>query len=159
MPAHLLWVFHASAGDNALYSPFQVPRASMGMAGKSLGMVPTGPGRVGHTAARRVKLRYIRQFVIGDRSIDLDAHTISVGGTKVHLTQIECRLLEHLGARLNQTVPSRKMVDLMWDRNAGRGLHSLRSVVKNVRRKLEPDPGRPRYLVLDRTLGYRLQSP
>jgi DNA-binding response OmpR family regulator len=50
------------------------------------------------------------------------------------------------------------MVDLIWYRNAGRGLHSLRSVVKNVRSKLEPDPARPRYLVLDRTLGYRLQS-
>jgi two-component system, OmpR family, KDP operon response regulator KdpE len=123
------------------------------------GIVPIGAHDIEHPASRRVKLRYRHRFVIGDRRIDLDAHTISVGGAQVHLTQIECRLLEHLGARLNQTVPSRKMVDLMWGRNSGRGLHSLRSVVKNIRRKLEPDPGRPRYLVLDRTLGYRLQSP
>jgi two-component system, OmpR family, KDP operon response regulator KdpE len=129
------------------------------VAEESVGIVPIEARGVEHSAGRRVKLRYRRRFVIGDRSIDLDAHTISVGGAQVHLTQIECRLLEHLGARLNQTVPSRKMVDLMWDRNAGRGLHSLRSVVKNVRRKLEPDPGLPRYLVLDRTMGYRLQSP
>lgn len=138
---------------------FQVPRPGKCVAEEGVGIVPTSSRSVEHTVGQRAKQRYRRQFVIGDRSIDLDAHTISVGGAQVRLTQIECRLIEHLGARLNQTVPSHKMVDLMWDRNARRGLHSLRTVVRNVRRKLEPDPARPQYLVLDRTMGYRLQSP
>jgi DNA-binding response OmpR family regulator len=66
--------------------------------------VPIGTRGVEHPAGRRVKLHYRRWFVIGDRSIDLDAPTISLGGAQVQLTQIECRLLEHLGARLNQNV-------------------------------------------------------
>jgi two-component system, OmpR family, KDP operon response regulator KdpE len=100
-----------------------------------------------------------RRFTIGGRDVDLDAHVIMADGFQVNLTQIECKLLWHLGARANRTVPSAKLVELLWGRDPKRGTHSLRSVIKNVRRKLEPDPARPTYLILDRTRGYRLQLP
>jgi two-component system, OmpR family, KDP operon response regulator KdpE len=101
--------------------------------------------------------RRLRRFTVGDRDVDLDAHLITAAGLQVHLTQIECKLLGHLVARLDETVPSQKLVDLVWGRDPKRGAHSLRSVVKNVRRKLEPDPTQPRFLLLDRTIGYRLR--
>jgi two-component system KDP operon response regulator KdpE len=98
-----------------------------------------------------------RRFIVGGRDVDLDAHMISADGFRVNLTQIECKLLWYLGTHANRTVPSERLVELLWGRDPKRGPHSLRSVIKNVRRKLEPDPAHPTYLVLDRTRGYRLQ--
>jgi two-component system, OmpR family, KDP operon response regulator KdpE len=104
------------------------------------------------------RLQGLSQFEIGDRQIDLEAHIIRCGGDQVSLTQIECRLLQRLGSQLNKTISSEKLVSYLWGSDCKRGTHSLRSVIKNVRRKLEPDPGHPRYLVLDRTFGYQLRA-
>jgi two-component system, OmpR family, KDP operon response regulator KdpE len=97
-----------------------------------------------------------RRFIIGGREVDLDAHMIMADGFQVNLTQIECKLLRHLGAQANRTVPSERLVELLWGRDPKRGAHNLRTVIKNVRRKLEPDPSHPVHLLLDRTRGYRL---
>jgi two-component system, OmpR family, KDP operon response regulator KdpE len=105
----------------------------------------------------RAKSPGLRSFMIGDRYVDLMTHSVTASGAEIHLTRIECRLLEHLIAHCNQTIPRQKLATLIWGRDPRRGPHSLRSVIKNVRRKLEPDPARPQYIVLDRTVGYRLQ--
>ena len=84
-----------------------------------------------------------RRFAIGDRTVDLERHLITIGDFQVHLTHLECRLLDRMWAKRNRTIPSERLVDVLWGPDARRGTHSLRSVVKNVRRKLDPDPSRP----------------
>jgi two-component system KDP operon response regulator KdpE len=97
------------------------------------------------------------RFSVGNRRVDLEAHLIlTESGAVVRLTKTECKLLQYLGSNPNQTVPVPQLVDLLWSGDPQRGSHSLRTVVKNVRRKMEPDPAQPKYLVLDRTFGYRL---
>jgi len=97
-----------------------------------------------------------RRFAVGDRTVDLERHLVTFGDFHFPLTQLECRLLDRMWVRPNRTIPSERLVHVLWGRDARRGTHSLRSVVRNVRRKLEPDPSHPRYLLLDRTIGYRL---
>lgn len=111
----------------------------------------TNDSREHFTSARACR------FLVGGRDVDLDAHIITSDGFRVNLTQIECKLLGHLSAQANRTVSSERLVELLWGHDPKRGSHSLRSVIKNVRRKLEPDPAHPVHLVLDRTRGYRLQ--
>ncbi len=104
---------------------------------------------------RVIPTRPIR-FAVGGREVDLEAHMITVDGFRINLTQIECKLLALLGAQANRTVPSERLVELLWSHDPKRGPHNLRTVIKNVRRKLEPDPAHPVHLLLDRTRGYRL---
>jgi DNA-binding response OmpR family regulator len=111
----------------------------------------TGP------SARPFRPAVLKRFSVGDRAVDLAAHLITYGEVQIRLTRIECKLLWYLGMHINQTIPIQKLVDVLWDRDLKRGSHSLRSVVKNVRRKLEPDPAQPLYLILDRTFGYQLR--
>jgi two-component system, OmpR family, KDP operon response regulator KdpE len=105
------------------------------------------------------KITDMRHFKLGDRNVDLEARLIIVEDRRISLTQIECRLLACLRAKPNRTIRSEKLVDLLWGHKANRGTHSLRTVIKNVRRKVEPRPTQPQYLILDRTIGYRLTLP
>jgi two-component system, OmpR family, KDP operon response regulator KdpE len=124
--------------------------------------LPNGAATAKHVAEtnnsqeRATSARPLR-FTVGGRDVDLEAHMITADDSRINLTQIECKLLGHLGAQANRTVPSERLVELLWGRDPKRGAHNLRTVVKNVRRKLEPDPAHPVHLLLDRTRGYRLQ--
>ena len=55
-----------------------------------------------------------RRFGIGDRTVDLERHLITIGDFQVHLTQLECRLLDRMWAKRNRTIPSERLVDVLW---------------------------------------------
>jgi len=96
-------------------------------------------------------------LTVGDAVLDLDAHLVRRGTSETHLTPRECVFLERLAVDINRTVPRTDLVQAVWGGRSGRGPHSLRVLVKNLRRKLEPDPVSPRYLVTESAVGYRLQ--
>ena len=96
---------------------------------------------------------------MGPSTIDLDRHRIRTGTREIHLTPTECSLLGHLASRLNQTVPSAELVRALWGLDANKGVHSLRVFIKSLRKKIEPSPDSPQYLVTEPRLGYRLQVP
>jgi two-component system KDP operon response regulator KdpE len=99
----------------------------------------------------------MRQFSFGSGTIDLEARVIRVAGGDTRLTRTECGILEHLALHMNQTVPSADLVKMLWGTDPQKGVHSLRLFIRKLRGKLEPDPARPRYLVTEPTIGYRLQ--
>jgi len=101
----------------------------------------------------------LRQLPFGPVTIDLEARVIRAVGGPIRLTPTECGILEHLALHVNQTVPFRELVKILWGPDPQKGAHSLRLFIRKLRQKLEPDPGHPQYLVTDPAVGYRLQVP
>jgi two-component system KDP operon response regulator KdpE len=77
---------------------------------------------------------------------------------EVHLTPLEYRVLECLARHLGSIVIQNQLVREVWGPERLGDTRSLRVCVKNLRNKLEPDPRKPRYLVTEAGLGYRLRA-
>ncbi len=77
---------------------------------------------------------------------------------EIHLTPLEYRVLECLARHLGSIVIQNQLVREVWGPERLGDTRSLRVCVKNLRNKLEPDPRKPRYLVTEAGLGYRLRT-
>jgi two-component system KDP operon response regulator KdpE len=96
---------------------------------------------------------------VGDLRVDLAGHTVERDGEEVHLTPIEFDLLQVLARHQGKLVTHRQLLQEVWGPGYQDELHYLRVHVAHIRAKLEPDPSRPRYLVTDPGVGYRLRAP
>ena len=72
------------------------------------------------------------------------------------MTAIEFRLLACLAKHLGMVVTHRQLLQEVWGPTHAEDTHYLRVYMKQLRDKLEPDPVRPRYLLTETGLGYRL---
>ncbi len=95
------------------------------------------------------------QLVRGDITIDFDRHRVSRQGEEIRLTPKEFDLLALLAGRAGQVVTHRAILKAIWGPNAVDQPEHLRVLVGQLRKKLEPDPGRPRYLLTEPWVGYR----
>ena len=96
-------------------------------------------------------------LALGGMTIDLHRREAIGPGGAVHLTPLEYRVLECLGRQAGLIVMQTQLLREVW----GPGhddARSLRVCIKNLRDKLEPDPQRPKYLVTEVGLGYRLRT-
>jgi two-component system KDP operon response regulator KdpE len=75
----------------------------------------------------------------------------------IHLTPLEYRVLECLARHSGMIVRQDKLIAQVWGPDRLGDTRSLRVCIKNLRNKLEPDPRRPRYLITETGLGYRLR--
>ena len=93
-------------------------------------------------------------------SIEVDLAKRETRGPQgeVHLTPLEYRVLECLARHLGSIVVQNQLVREVWGPERLGDTRSLRVCVKNLRNKLEPDPRKPRYLVTEAGLGYRLRA-
>ena len=92
----------------------------------------------------------------GPSVVDLARRTATRAGERLHLTPIEFRLLSTLAHQLGMVVTHRELLSEVWGPTHARDTHYLRIYAKQLRDKLEPDPVRPRYLVTETGIGYRL---
>jgi len=99
------------------------------------------------------------QMVRGDITIDFDRHRVHRQGEEVRLTPKEFDLLVLLARRAGQVVTHRALLKAIWGPNAVDQPEHLRVLMGQLRKKLEPDPGRPRYLLTEPWVGYRLALP
>ena len=97
-------------------------------------------------------------FVVGDLRVDLVRREVTVGGVAVKLTPIEYRLLHTLIRSAGTVVTGRKLLTEVWGESHVDEAHYLRVYMSALRRKLEKDPARPRWLVTEQNVGYRLQT-
>ena len=95
------------------------------------------------------------QLVCGDVTIDFDRHRVYREGEEVRLTPKEFELLVLLAQRAGQVVTHRTLLKAIWGPNAADQPEHLRVLVGQLRKKLEPDPARPRYLLTEPWVGYR----
>lgn len=94
---------------------------------------------------------------VGEVRIDLARrHAVGLQG-ELHITPLEYRVLETLAAGDGMIVRQDQLIAKVWGPNRIDDTRSLRVTIRNLRQKLEPDPKRPRYLVTEAGLGYRLQ--
>ncbi len=96
---------------------------------------------------------------LGDLAIDLADRCITRAGTQVHLTPIEFDLVRVLAQHHGRLVTHRALLREVWGPAYGDETHYLRVHVAHLRAKLEPDPSRPRYLITEPGVGYRLRDP
>ena len=95
---------------------------------------------------------------LSDIEVDLAKRETHGPQGEVHLTPLEYRVLECLARHLGSIVVQNQLVREVWGPERLGDTRSLRVCVKNLRNKLEPDPRKPRYLITEAGLGYRLRA-
>jgi two-component system KDP operon response regulator KdpE len=93
---------------------------------------------------------------LGELVIDLAAQQVTIGGKPVHLTPTEFRLLLMLARQPDRVIPHATLLSDVWGPDYRDEVDYLRTYMRYLRQKLEPDPTNPRYLVTTPGVGYRL---
>jgi two-component system KDP operon response regulator KdpE len=96
---------------------------------------------------------------VGELEIDLAGRSVRRGGEEVHLTPIEFDLLRALAVHRGKLVTHRQLLHEVWGPGYEDETHYLRVHFAHIRSKLEPEPSRPRYLITEPGIGYRLREP
>ena len=126
----------------------------------------TKPFGIGELMARlRVALRHAAQlgtssdgaaFQVGDLVVDLGRREVTMGSEPVRLTPTEYRLLLVLVRNAGKVITHRQLLKEVWGPDSVSENQYLRVYMGQLRRKLESDPVRPRYLMTEPGVGYRL---
>jgi two-component system, OmpR family, KDP operon response regulator KdpE len=96
---------------------------------------------------------------IGELRIDLEAHAVTFDGRSVQLTPHEYSLLTLLARNEGKLLTHHAILRDVWGKAYADESHYLHVYVSQLRRKLEPDPARPRYILTEPGAGYRLVDP
>jgi len=128
----------------------------------------TKPFSTGELKARvRVALRHVDHatddagsnvFENGDLKVDLTARRVFVADNEIHLTPIEYKLLTTMIRHAGRVLTHRQLLEQVWGPQQVRETHYLRVFMAGLRRKIEADPARPKYLITEQGIGYRLAA-
>ena len=126
----------------------------------------TKPFGTGELLARiRVALRHASAgerddpvFRSGELEIDFAAYRVKVGEREVRLTRTEFRLLAFLAKHAGKVLTHRQLLREIWGPHAIEQSHYLRVYMAQLRHKIEEDPARPRWLLTETGVGYRLDA-
>ncbi len=94
---------------------------------------------------------------VGDLTIDIARRTVTRGGSTVHLTPTEWGLLVALVKSAGKTITHHQLFRAVWGAAHGDAQQYLRVYVAHLRRKIEPDPYEPKYIVTEPGVGYRFE--
>jgi two-component system KDP operon response regulator KdpE len=100
-----------------------------------------------------------RKIVSGELEIDFTSRRATLNGNSVRLTPKEFDLLKFLVDHANKPIPHRKLLQTVWGPDYGDEVEYLRVVVNQLRKKIEPVPAKPRYLLTEPWVGYRFALP
>ncbi|ODU01417.1 MAG: DNA-binding response regulator [Planctomycetes bacterium SCN 63-9] len=126
----------------------------------------TKPFGVGELLARvRVALRHAHHVgseatavKIADLEVDLASRIVKLRGTPVHLTPIEYKLLTTMMKHAGKVLTHRFLLREVWGPQDSQENHYLRVFVAGLRRKVEDDSARPRYILTEQGVGYRFAA-
>jgi two-component system KDP operon response regulator KdpE len=97
----------------------------------------------------------VPSFDAGDFRVDLEARRVHVRGQEVRLTPKEFELFVYLARHPNRVITHRTLLEAVWGEASQEQPEYLRVFMGQLRKKLEPDPSNPRYLVTEPWVGYR----
>jgi two-component system KDP operon response regulator KdpE len=127
----------------------------------------TKPFDIGELMARiRVAMRHLERVKQGEKEpvfetkdfkVDLSSRIVTIGGTEVHLTPHEYDLLALLVRYAGKVVTQKQMLKEIWGPAANDQTQYLRLYIHQLRQKIEPDSNRPKYIVTEPGIGYRLK--
>jgi two-component system KDP operon response regulator KdpE len=95
-------------------------------------------------------------FRTGELAVDLERRSVSVGDSEVHLSPNEFALMKAFISHPNRVLTDRMLLQQVWGPEYGTEEHYLHVYVARLRKKIEPDPRHPRYLITVPAVGYRL---
>jgi DNA-binding response OmpR family regulator len=104
------------------------------------------------------RLRTPSRLRAGNLEIDLDAHRVALDGEPLHLTPNEFKLLSILAAHPDQTLSREQLLDHLHGAAYNTFDRSVDSHIKNLRRKIETDPAKPRFIETVYGIGYRFKD-
>ena len=96
---------------------------------------------------------------LGELVVDLEKRAVTVAGEPVHLTPHQFELLRVLAVNRGKLMTHRALLQEVWGPGYGDASNLLHVNVSQLRRKIEPDRARPRYLLTEPGAGYRLVDP
>ena len=99
-----------------------------------------------------------RVLEAGDLRIDLDAHVVTRSGEEVRLTPKEFDLLAHLVRNAGKVLTHRALLGAVWGGDYTEQHEYLRVFIGQLRKKIEPDPSNPRYILTEPWVGYRFSA-
>ena len=98
-------------------------------------------------------------FLSSDLEIDFEKRSVIVKGQAVRLTPKEFELLRHLVVHQGKALPHRRLLQAVWGPDYGEETEYLRVFINQLRKKIEPEPSRPRYIHTEPWVGYRFEGP
>ncbi len=96
-------------------------------------------------------------LVVGDLAVDFDTRRVTVAGDEVKLTPIEYRLLVVMMRSNGRVLTHQQILRQVWGPRFVQQMNYLRVYMKKLRYKIEPEPARPKYLLNEPGIGYRLR--
>lgn len=97
----------------------------------------------------------VASFEAGDFRVDLDGRRVHVRGNEIRLTPKEFELFVYMARHPNRVITHRTLLEAVWGEASQEQPEYLRVFMGQLRKKLEPDPSNPRYLVTEPWVGYR----
>ena len=91
--------------------------------------------------------------------INFASHHVNVRGKDVRLTPKEFDLLHYLVSNPDVVIPHGKLLQAVWGPDYGEQVEYLHVFINQLRKKIEPDPSKPQYLMTEPRVGYRFQMP
>ncbi len=98
------------------------------------------------------------RFQTGALVLDFERRQVTMNGREVHLTPTEYDLLKYLAINAGKVLTHRAILRAIWGPAYEQETSYLRVFFNQLRRKIEPDPSRPRYLLTELGIGYRLRE-
>ena len=109
-----------------------------------------------HTSNVGAQIAQTGKFEVGELMIDYDKRQVSVKGQSVHLTPNEYKILALLGKNAGRVLTYDTIIRELWGPGTKSDNQILRVNMANIRRKIEENPGEPRYVFTEAGVGYRM---